>query len=462
MSRKPLHSALLVALTGVALVTSHGSYAQAVTPELQFYPANGWDLKKDNVGCVLSSAFNNGFTMSLSGAESWVDALQVNFQQDIFEQGKTYAAKLDVPGVAQARYEGIAVNASTLSLNFKESRKLYKAMRSAAIVDMNVESNDFRFYLTGFSNAAGDFERCMAGGGVKAKPDPEIVEAMAETPADAKPLVSRLADLKDKPADQDFTGNEAMALEAKAVREIDASKPMASVEISPENPQPSVQSIPYTEKTKLKETVVEEKIVSEGEEVILYNQAEPVKVEAEKVMAEAKPMVADQKVEVERAPEAIAAPEPMVVEAPAPAPEVVEVVVEKPEMAVAVAEPVAVTAPQPAAAPRSKMSSRLAEEIRNNPDLIANGGGFVDLRKAPGSAVSLLKEEPAPIQAETIKVADVMLPDEEGSAPQSLQDTMEEEPQEPAPALPELNVRDVEPLEAVRPNDKPEKKPWCR
>ncbi|MCB9982810.1 MAG: hypothetical protein H6861_03915 [Rhodospirillales bacterium] len=190
-------------------------------PGVYFYPAKGWSVQKDDAQmCSIASQFNNGFTMRFDGDQKWVQGLQINFAQDIFEPGQRYDVSLSVPGVQDTRFSAAAQGRDTLAIGLRRDKDFYKALRQSAVLDMGLEGNDFRFYLTGFSKSAGEFERCMAGADMTAK------------------------------SEAGYMVNESIAMEenTRAQTESEAS---AVVEISPENPQIVAQEIPVKETVKL-------------------------------------------------------------------------------------------------------------------------------------------------------------------------------------------------------------------
>ncbi len=477
MARKPLHSLYLVALSGTALFMPNLGFAQVHTPELQFYPSQGWNVDSDGGKCDVSGAFNNGFVMSLQGSDAWVETFNMDFKQSIFTAGKAYDVKLSVPGVSEAKFQARATSANNLSFSLKNNKPLYQAMSKNAVIDLNVESNEFRFILTGFPNAASQFERCMAGGGLEAKPVPALREAAADTEApvntaEEPQLVARMndfstqaeaqtaadaGDLVSRADGSSFVENEAMALEAKAKE----APPTAMIEILPEDTQPVIQQLPYTETTKLKDNIVEQKEVMPGM---------PDKVMTE-VEREAQPMA-----EVaETIEEKMDVMEEAAITPPAP--------VAKPDVT---QEPILRTEATANAVSKTvdsnrRMSDILAEEIRKNPDMVAMGGGAIALNQTPNKRVAKLEMPPvldelspvaavaassAPIETAEpeaiiteapaaelppLEMADVMLPDESSTPPGEIDEPMMPEP--------EMDVKDVEPLEAVKPNEKPAPKP---
>ncbi|MEM7680057.1 MAG: hypothetical protein AAF182_03545 [Pseudomonadota bacterium] len=137
---------------------------------LHFYPSGPWASGHTNheveglprQDCYLSAAFNNGFTLQITGSSDWVQAIEIDFKQDIFEMGSMHAVKLTVPGLNAQSIPAKAVSPSILSLDVSDTDNFYTDMRNSAVLDFGLDDNEFRFYMVGLSNQAPDFEKCMA------------------------------------------------------------------------------------------------------------------------------------------------------------------------------------------------------------------------------------------------------------------------------------------------------------
>ncbi|MEZ5919621.1 MAG: hypothetical protein R3D66_06945, partial [Alphaproteobacteria bacterium] len=179
MARTGFRYSLLKAAAGAALLVSMASGAASATePEISFYPVQAWTSGSTPgvtaaggaAQCFVQSEFNNHYIMRFDGSGNWVETLNVDFRQNVFETGKTYDVSLSVPGVESKMLSAEAARQSTLSIRLKGQKDFYKALSQSPVLDMKIEENHFRFYLTGFAAAAKNFERCMAGGPFNAAP----------------------------------------------------------------------------------------------------------------------------------------------------------------------------------------------------------------------------------------------------------------------------------------------------
>jgi len=220
-----------VLLTGIAYSPAYATKASPES-EVYFYPAAGWSVAKKDKLCTISSRFNNGFLMNFYGGNKWIQGLDINFRQNVFEAGKTYNISLNLPGIKNTKLSAKSSSADTLSINLRTQKDLYQKLRHSAVMDLALESNEFRFYLTGFSKPAEQFERCMAGAVILKK------DAISTAQAPNAPITPE----KQKR----FQVNESIAMEAQ-----EKAKKSGIVEISPANPKPVVQEIPFKETHKL-------------------------------------------------------------------------------------------------------------------------------------------------------------------------------------------------------------------
>tara|TARA_X000001036_G_C20689870_1_gene809032 strand:- start:844 stop:2466 length:1623 start_codon:yes stop_codon:yes gene_type:complete len=186
---------MLSLLSGAAFVPSHASAQAAKTPDIYFYPTQKW-VTADNAGnCAIHNRFNNGFFVGLAGQKNSLNAVNVNFRQNVFEEGETYFTKLTIPGAGMIDVQAKAVSRETLNFDISAQAGLLDKIKTSSVLDIEVEGNEFRFYLTGFAAAAGNFESCITG--VKKKPVPKASEPkVAELEVLAPPPpVSELEDV---------------------------------------------------------------------------------------------------------------------------------------------------------------------------------------------------------------------------------------------------------------------------
>ena len=211
----------------------------------QFYPAGKWEVRSlgdvsDYAGeCIIQSEFNNGFIVQFNGSSNWVQLLNVNIRQAAFEPGQNYDVTVGVPGHSSEVISGSSERSNIISLPMKGKKDLYKLLRENAVLDLDVEGNPFRFYLTGFAKAAKSFEKCMSGGapgriaatnprssdaaGEAPKKDLMVNESIAFEQQEQDGLESGLSDFSKKPKKPAKRMSEKLAEEMEAEISVQAS-----------------------------------------------------------------------------------------------------------------------------------------------------------------------------------------------------------------------------------------------
>lgn len=174
--------ALCVALTS-SLALSHQSVA--ADPGLSFYPAAGWNVETFDAGdganiCSISNEFNNGFIVQFTGTQRGMNDMSVDFRQAVFEENQSYNMAVNIPGYLDTADLGVAYNEQVVGFDLSAHGGLMNALNDAGVLDVHVEGNAFRFFLTGFTNAANRFENCLAD----AAPAPAMVSAAPSSVAE--------------------------------------------------------------------------------------------------------------------------------------------------------------------------------------------------------------------------------------------------------------------------------------
>lgn len=223
------YSLLKAAAVAALAVSTTGGGALAAEPEISFYPVQAWTSGSTPgvtaaggaAQCFVQSEFNNHYIVRFDGSGNWVESLNIDFRQNVFETGKSYDVSLSVPGVENKTLSAEAARQSALSIRLKGQKDFYKALSQSPVLDIKIEENHFRFYLTGFAAAAKNFERCMAGGPFNAEP-----AAKAATPQ----TVDAGTGITPTPEAELFRMNESIAYEQAEAQNVPIT------EILPEQP----------------------------------------------------------------------------------------------------------------------------------------------------------------------------------------------------------------------------------
>lgn len=200
--------------------------AQAAEPSVYFYPKAAWQISKPAAQqCVLTNEFDNGFVVRLSGSNAGkdnVDYLSIDFIQSVFQDGQAYPVRVSVPGLVSRDIESLAENSRILQIGMRGQADLVNGLESTGTFDMALDSNNFRFYMTGLSEGLKKFKSCTSGLTTR----PALVSspiAQVESPALPEPKYEpmRLNDKPDIVEIKEILPEPAMA----DIQEVDMSQP---------------------------------------------------------------------------------------------------------------------------------------------------------------------------------------------------------------------------------------------
>ena len=163
MAKRRLATSLLA---GCLVTTCIGTLAFAGDPELYFYPTQRWSIAAQGGDesaptCALSNSFNNGFAIKISGDRDGFDTLDLDFRQSTFEAGRKYEIVYSVPGASREVFQATAAKGSVLSSSISSKADFAAALQDAATLDLSIQSNQFRLYLTGFAKAMDEYNTCI-------------------------------------------------------------------------------------------------------------------------------------------------------------------------------------------------------------------------------------------------------------------------------------------------------------
>lgn len=163
--------------------------AQPSAPQIAFYPAQNWTVAQSDQGsCVIDNEYNNGYRVAFDNNASGTTMLRIDFQQNIFESGKSYEASLRIPGSAARSVPTVATQASLLQFDVAAIDGFYKRLATAGVMDVLVEGNNFRFFMTGFGAKANDLASCVKPAMVVANRAPSaVIPQIVTAPAAAPP-----------------------------------------------------------------------------------------------------------------------------------------------------------------------------------------------------------------------------------------------------------------------------------
>lgn len=231
MANKRFATTLLAACLATTCL-GYGAFAS--DPSLYFYPAQKWNVAQTGgddaaPSCALSNSFNNGFGINISGTPAGLSALEIDFRQSSFEAGKRYEVVYSVPGQSREIFQATARTGSVLSSDISSRAAFSEALQSAATMDLSIQGNEFRLYLTGFAKAMEEYRDCISPPAAIAAIDE--MESPAETPPlSAEPIAAEAGEsaasaiaateISSAPADADLMASAPPIMPEPAASEI--------------------------------------------------------------------------------------------------------------------------------------------------------------------------------------------------------------------------------------------------
>lgn len=177
---------LAAASTGVLLCMGAAPSMAYEAPSLSFHPVASWDVsdmvhpQTGDKHCLMVNEYNNGFIMQFQASKGNIESLSIDLRQSAFQKGQSKKVTATLPGKTSVSLPAKAFNSDTIAINMAGQNSFFQAMKSASALDIKIDNNAFRFFTTGFANAARSFESCM-NPAVAARP---VAEA-APTPMNA-------------------------------------------------------------------------------------------------------------------------------------------------------------------------------------------------------------------------------------------------------------------------------------
>lgn len=176
----------------------------AAEPTLSFHPTQKWNIEvsashKNSVEktCSISNTFNNGFILKLDGTKSGFKSLEIDFRQDSFDAGKKYEIQYTIPGNSSQVFPTKAVTKNLLVSDVNGQSSFIQNLSQNGVVDLQIQSNSFRLYMTGLGAAMKDHADCVQPEDVPApqalsqEPSvPEQQEATAPQQQASTPIVA--------------------------------------------------------------------------------------------------------------------------------------------------------------------------------------------------------------------------------------------------------------------------------
>lgn len=166
MSQKGFNTIFILSVLSAGLLFSSPG-AQAAAPNLYFHPAKDWRVQKastiagESPVCVVANELNNGFILNLTGTAEGLHSMSIDFRQPAFTGKTAYDVRISVPGALESNLRAVAVNRELLDIDFTTNQPLFEAIKKENVFDLALQENNFRFYLTGLTEAFEQYQNCV-------------------------------------------------------------------------------------------------------------------------------------------------------------------------------------------------------------------------------------------------------------------------------------------------------------
>jgi len=157
-------------------------------PAAYFYPSKKWIVEKvdsKNTAslptCTISNQFNNGFVLQFAGNKEGFTNVNLDVRKATFEKNRRYEVEYSVPGISRDIIPTKAFKENLLVSDLRKKHDFTQSIRMASVIDIKIQGQDFRLYLTGFDAVMKDYAECITPTSSKlSKASPEIVKQPAQ------------------------------------------------------------------------------------------------------------------------------------------------------------------------------------------------------------------------------------------------------------------------------------------
>ena len=126
--------------------------------------ASARGLKTMKLPCIISTEYDNGYTVRFSGGGNQMLAMAIDFRQEVFKQGRKYNAMVSVGDNYVKQVSASAFTNSTLIFNLRPLGDFYAMAKAGKQMEISIDGNDMQFSLTSLAAAYQGLESCYNGG----------------------------------------------------------------------------------------------------------------------------------------------------------------------------------------------------------------------------------------------------------------------------------------------------------
>ena len=178
---------------------------QANAQKVPVFHPGGWEvgstqlasargLKPMKLPCIISTEYDNGYTVRFSGGGNNLLAMAIDFRQEVFAQGRKYNAMVSIGDSYVKQVNASAFTNSTLIFNLRPLGDFYSALKGGKQMEVTIDNNAMKFNLDELAAAYEGLESCYNGGNAApVKPMISVASVDAKMPPVAVPSVEKIA-----------------------------------------------------------------------------------------------------------------------------------------------------------------------------------------------------------------------------------------------------------------------------
>lgn len=177
MSRNLISKSLVLACLATTALIPGASHAKDA--DVYFYPKHKWTIERVNKDeadaapiCSLKNELNNGYIVQIAGTEDGFTNLNIDFRQSIFKKNNVYEVQYGLPGHSETLIPTKAFAKNLLVSDLRNEKSFSNGLTSSSVLDVKIQGNEFRMYLTGLNKALEDYTLCA---------NPNAADTPAET-----------------------------------------------------------------------------------------------------------------------------------------------------------------------------------------------------------------------------------------------------------------------------------------
>lgn len=120
-------------------------------------------IKPAKLPCIISTEYDNGYTVRFSGGGGNLLAMAIDFRQEAFKQGRKYDAMVSIGDTYVKQSSATAFTPSTLIFNLRPLTDFYATLQKGKQMEISIDDNAMKFNLNDIAASFKALEGCYNG-----------------------------------------------------------------------------------------------------------------------------------------------------------------------------------------------------------------------------------------------------------------------------------------------------------